>query len=170
MSVLTVFGFSAFILVLFAGIYLSLFGLPGTVVIFGDVLVYAAITGFDQVGLKIILFLIVLSVAAEMIDFLMGLTYSFSPPPTKKMFCVAAASALAGSIILTPFFFGPGTFGGFFLGCFTGIIITELLRQSKLQVPFKASNQAVFVMIGGKMAKGCIALLMIFISLANIYS
>ena len=45
-------GFTVFILILFAGIFLNLFGLPGTVVIFFDVLLYAIFTGFDHVGLK----------------------------------------------------------------------------------------------------------------------
>ena len=43
-------GFAVFILILFAGIYLSLFGLPGTVVIFLDVLVYSLATDFNHIG------------------------------------------------------------------------------------------------------------------------
>ncbi|MEN6622417.1 MAG: DUF456 domain-containing protein [Smithella sp.] len=149
---------------------MSLFGLPGTVVIFADVLVYATFNRFDRVGFKILLFLLILSIIGEMIDFLMGITESLTPVPSKKLFMVSAASAIAGSFILTPFLLGLGTFSGFFLGCFAGIIIMEFIRQSKLQAPFKASNHAIFVMIGGKLAKGCVSLIMIVISLANIYS
>jgi uncharacterized protein len=155
---------------MFVGIYMSLFGLPGTVVIFTDVLAYAAVTGFDRIGFKILLFLLIFSVIGEMIDFLMGITDSLNPLPSKRLFFVSALSAIAGSCILTPFFLGLGAFGGFFLGCFAGIMIMEFVRQTKLQAPFKASNHAVFVMIGGKMVKGCIALVMIALSLANIYS
>lgn len=100
----------------------------------------------------------------------MGITDSLSPLPSKELFGVSAISAIAGALILTPFFLALGTFGGFFLGCFSGILVTELIRQSKLQAPFKASSHAIFVMIGGKMLKGCIALVMIALSLANIYS
>jgi uncharacterized protein YqgC (DUF456 family) len=63
-----------------------------------------------------------------------------------------------------------GILGGFFLGCFAGILLVEFIRQSKLQAPFKASNRAILVMIGGKMIKGCISLAMIALSLANVYS
>jgi uncharacterized protein len=163
-------GFAAFILLLFIGIYLSLFGLPGTVIIFTDVLAYAILTGFDRIGFKIILFLLIFSIIAEMIDFLMGIIDALSPMPSTKLFLVSAISAITGSFILTPVFLGLGTFGGFFLGCLAGILLTEFIRQSKLQTPFKASNRAIFVMIGGKMVKGCIALAMIAFSLINIYS
>ncbi|MGV8059493.1 MAG: DUF456 domain-containing protein [Smithellaceae bacterium] len=163
-------GFAVFILILFIGIYLSLFGLPGTVIIFTDVLAYAALTGFDRIGFKIILFLLFFSIIAEMIDFLMGMTGALSPLPSKKLFWASAIGAITGSFILTPIFRGAGAFGGFFLGCFAGILLTEFIRQLKLQAPFKASNRAIFVMIGGKMVKGFIALIMIALSLANIYS
>jgi uncharacterized protein len=163
-------GFTVFILILFIGIYLSVLGLPGTVIIFVDILTYAAVTGFDQIGFKIILFLLVFSLIAEALDFLMGVAGALRPAPSKKMFLVSAAVGLAGSFILTPFFWALGTFGGFFLGCFAGMITMESLRQSKLQSPFKASNRAVFTMLGGKMIKGFITLAMIAVSLSHIYS
>jgi uncharacterized protein len=163
-------GFAGFILVLFIGIYLSLFGLPGTVLIFADVFAYAALTGFDRIGFKVIFFLLVFSVIGEMIDFLLGMTGAMRLTPSKKLFWASMVGALAGTFILTPVLWGLGTFGGFFLGCFAGILIMEFIRQSKLQAPFKASNRAIFAMIGGKMVKGFIALTMIAFSLSNIYS
>lgn len=170
MSTLAAVGFIVFILLLFAGIYLSLLGLPGTVIIFTDVLVYAAVTGFDRIGLKIILFLLFFSIIAEIIDFLMGMSGALNPLPSKKLFWASATGAIAGSFIFTPVFQGLGTFGGFFLGCLAGILFAEFIRQSKLQAPFKASNRAIYAMVGGKIVKGFIALVMIALSLANIYS
>ena len=170
MLTLAAVGFAVFILILFSGIYLSLFGLPGTVIIFIDVLAYAAIAGFDRIGVKIILFLLVFSIIAEMIDFLLGMAGALRPLPSKKMLVASAIGAIAGTVILTPVLRGLGTFGGFCLGCFAGILIMEFIRQSKLQSPFKASNRAIYAMIGGKMAKGFIALTMIALSLSNIYS
>jgi uncharacterized protein len=163
-------GFTAFILILFLGIYLSVFGLPGTVLIFIDVLVYIALTGFEWVGFKIIVSLLVFSVTAEAIDFLMGMAGALRPLPSKHMLWASAIGAIGGSLILTPFLWALGAFGGFFLGCFAGMMITESLRQSKLQSPFKASRRAVFAMLGGKLAKGSIALVMIAVSLSHIYS
>ncbi len=170
MSTFAAVGFAVFIFILFIGVYLSLLGLPGTAVIFADVLAYAAVTGFDRIGFKIILFLLFFSIIAEMIDFFLGISGALVPMPSKKLFWASAIGAIAGSFILTPFLLGLGTFGGFFLGCFAGILLAEFVRQSNLQTPFKASNRDIIIMIGGKMVKGCIALIMIALSLANIYS
>jgi uncharacterized protein YqgC (DUF456 family) len=163
-------GLSIFILILFAGIYLSLFGLPGTVLIFIDILIYALLTGFDRIGAKILLCLLVLSLIAEAIDFFLGIARAHQIIPSRKSFVIAAIAAIAGAFILTPFFWAVGTFLGFFLGCFSGVLTIEFIRQSKLQMAFKASNRAIFAMVGGKILKGCIALIMIALSLANIYS
>jgi uncharacterized protein len=147
-----------------------LFGLPGTMIILIDVLAYAIVTGFERIGIKLILLLLILSVIAELIDFLMGMAGAHQPLPSKKMFWASAIGALAGAFILTPLFWGLGAFGGFFLGCFGGIMSMELLRQSRLQSPFKATNRALIALVGGKMVKGLIALTMIAFSLSNIYS
>ena len=150
--------------------YLSLVGLPGTVVIFADVLAYAACTGFDRVGIKILLFLLFFSIIAEVIDVFLGMTGALTPIPSINMFFASMSGAVVGMYILTPVLYGLGTFGGFFLGCLIGILFAEFLRQSELEAPFKASTRAIFIMIGGKMAKGSVALVMILLSLANIYS
>ena len=115
MSFFAVAGFTVFILILFAGIFLNLFGLPGTVVIFFDVLFYAIFTGFDHVGLKIILFLLISAIIAETIDFLV-MAGGYQPMTSKKSFGAAAIGATVGAFFLTPFFWGPGTWGGFFFG------------------------------------------------------
>ncbi|HPK54778.1 MAG TPA: DUF456 domain-containing protein [Smithellaceae bacterium] len=162
--------FAVFILILFAGIYLSLFGLPGTAIIFIDILIYAAINGFDRIGLKVILFLLFFSIIAETIDFLLDMAGALRPSPSKKLFWISALCAIAGALILTPVLLGLGTFGGFFLGGFAAILVMELIRQSQLPAPFQASGRAIFTMIGAKMVKGCIALAMIAFSLSHIYS
>jgi uncharacterized protein len=170
LSSLATIGLTIFVVTLFIGIYFSLFGLPGTVIIFVDVLVYAILTGFNTLSFTIILFLLVFSIIAEAIDFLSGMAGALRPLPSKRMFWVSAVGAVAGSFILTPLLLGLGTFAGFFLGCFAGILIEEFIRQSRLQTPFKASYSSIFAMVGGKIAKGFIALIMIAVSLSNIYS
>ena len=169
MSFFAVAGFTVFILILFASIFLNFFGLPGTVVIFFDVLFYAIFTGFDHVGLKIILFLLISAIIAETIDFLV-MAGGYKPMTSKKSFGAAAIGAVIGAFLLTPFFWGPGTWGGFFLGGLAGILTIEFIRQSKLKAPFRTPGRAIFAMIGGKMVKGLIALFMIAFSLSNIYS
>ena len=170
MSAFTAAGFVVFILILFLGIYLTLFDLPGTVVIFFDVLLYALFTGFNQVSGKIILFLLFISIITETIDFFLVMGGALQPVASKKSFWTAALGAIVGAFLLTPFFWGPGTWGGFFLGGLAGILTIEFIRQSKLKVLYRASNRAIFAMVGRKIAKGFIALFMIALSLSNIYS
>lgn len=170
MSIFAAAGFTIFILILFAGIFLNLFGLPGTAVIFFDVLLYSVFTGFEHVGWKIILFLLVSAVAAETIDFFLVAGETVQPAVSRKAVGAAAIGALTGAFLLTPFYWGPGAWIGFFLGGLTGILIIEIIRQSKLKAPYRDINRAVFAMAGKKMIKGFIALCMIAFSLANIYS
>ena len=170
MSFFAAAGLAVFILILFVGIFLNLFGLPGTVVIFFDVLLYAIFTGFDRIGWKILLFLFIIAIIAETMDFLLGMSGGLKRLDEKKYFRASLLGAIAGAVILTPLFLGPGTWTGFFLGGLTGILITEFRRQSKLRAPFRATNRAVFAMVGRKFVKGVIALFMVAVSLSNIYS
>jgi uncharacterized protein len=163
--------FTVFILILFAGIFLNFFGMPGTAVIFFDVLFYAIFTGFDHnhVGFNLVLFLLVATIIAETIDFLV-MAGRYQPMTSKKSFGAAAIGAFTGIFLLTPFFGGPGIWGGFFLGGLAGILTMEFIHQSKLKAPFRTPGRAIIAMIGGKMVKGFIALFMIAFSLSNIYS
>jgi uncharacterized protein YqgC (DUF456 family) len=162
-------GFTIFILILFAGIFLNLFGLPGTVVIFFDVLFYSIFTGFDRVGLKIILFLLICAITAETIDFFIVIGETAQPLVSKESFAAVVSGALIGTFLLTPFLGGPGIWIGFFSGGFAGILTIEVIRQSKLKAPHRALNRAIVTMAGKKIIKGFITLCMIAFSLSNIY-
>ena len=162
-------GFTIFILILFAGIFLNLYGLPGTVVIFFDVLFYSIFTGFDRVGLKIILFLLICAITAETIDFFIVTGETSQPLVSKKSFAAVVLGVFTGTFLLTPFLGGPGIWIGFFLGGFAGILTIEVIRQSKLKAPHRALNRAIVTMAGKKIIKGFITLCMIAFSLSNIY-
>lgn len=171
MSFFALAGFTIFILILFAGIFLNLFGLPGTVIIFFDVLLYAIFTGFEHVGWKIIIFLFASSVIAEAVEFFWII--SETPQQTvssKKSMKAAVFGALTGVVLLTLLFGGPGIWIGFFAGGLSGILIMEIIRQSKLKAPFRTLNSFIFNTIGKNAVKGFISLCMIAFSLSNIYS
>ncbi len=119
--------------------------------------------------MKIILFLLISTIIAETIDFFV-MTGRYQPMISKKSFVAAAIGAVIGAFLLTPFFGGPGIWGGFFFGGLAGILTIEFIHQSKLKAPFRTPGRAILAMIGGKMVKGLIALLMIAFSLSNIYS
>jgi uncharacterized protein len=163
-------GFTIFILILFAGIFLNLYGLPGTVVIFFDVLFYSIFTGFNRVGLKIILFLLICAITAETIDFFIVTGETHQPLVSKESFAAVLLGAFIGTFLLTPLLGGPGIWIGFFSGGFAGILTIEVIRQSKLKAPHQALNRAIVTMAGKKIIKGFITLCMIAFSLSNIYS
>ncbi len=170
MSSLATAGFVVFILLLFVGIYLSLFGLPGTILIFLDVLLYALFTDFAQVNWKVLLFLLVVALLSEAIDFWAGSTDAHKPLVTGKSIWGTALGAVTGMLILTPVLWGLGVWGGFFLGGLAGLLLMEWLRQSRLKIPDQATHGALLAMMGIKAVKGVFALIMIFVSLSNIYS
>lgn len=171
MSFFAVAGFTIFILILFAGIFFNLFGLPGTVVIFFDVLFYSIFTGFEQIGWKIILFLLVSAVIAETVEFfwIISETPQQAVSP-KKSIKAAALGAFMGVFLLTLLFGGPGIWIGFFLGGLAGILIMEIIRQSRLKAPYRTLNRFIFNIVGKNAVKGFISLCMIAFSLSNIYS
>ena len=172
MSFFAAAGFTIFILILFSGIFLNLLGLPGTVVIFFDVLLYALFTGFENVGIKILLFLFFSAAIAETIEFFWVVSETPQQLPASQKLSVKASilGAITGAFLLTPFFWGPGTWAGFFLGGLAGVLIAEIIRQYQLKAPNRTLNSVIFNIVGKNMVKGFISLCMIAFSLSNIYS
>lgn len=171
MSLLATAGFVIFILILFLGIFLNFFELPGTVIIFFDILLYSVFTGFEKVGWEIILFLLVSAMIAETIDFFW--TISETPQQAvspRRSINAASWGAFIGVSILTPFFGGPGIWIGFLLGGLSGILIAEIIRQYQLKIYDRTLNRVILNIVGKNVVKGFISLCMIAFSLSNIYA
>jgi uncharacterized protein YqgC (DUF456 family) len=101
-------GLTIFILVLLIGFFSILMGLPGTLVILFDVLVYALVTGFDKIGFKILLALIVISAIAESLEFLLGITWAKRYGTSKRGIVASLIGGVIGALLLTPVFMGLG--------------------------------------------------------------
>ena len=86
MTPLEIGGLTLFILVLLFGTFSILFGFPGTVIILIDAVVYAAVTGFERIGFKILLTLLILSVLAEVADFAVGMAGAVKFGASRKAF------------------------------------------------------------------------------------
>lgn len=163
-------GLTIFILVLFAGIFSTVFGIPGTIIILIDVILYALITGFEKIGITIIVILIAITILAEGLDFVLGMSGAARLEITKRVVWISAVCGLAGAMILTPVFFGLGTVLGIFLGGFACVLIFQLFHQSKLKPALRAGNGALLWRVTGTLTKGFCALVMIIITMSNIYS
>ena len=170
MSPLEAAGLTVFILFLFAGIFVTVFGLPGTVIILIDVILYALVTGFGPIGFKVILILMVIAVVAEMLDFGLGMIGAARFGASRKGIWAALFGSLIGVVLATPFFLGIGTLLGIFLGGFTGVFLVELMNQGKLKPAFRASYGVILGRITGIMIKGLLSILMVVITLNHIYS
>jgi len=163
-------GLSLFILILFAGIFSIIFGIPGTIIILIDIIMYAFVTGFEKIGIPLIAILIAITILAEGLDFVLGISGAAQLGITKRIVLISALSSLAGAMILTPVFFGLGAVMGIFLGGFACVLMFELLHQSKLKPALRSGYSALLGRVAGTLAKGFFALVMIIITMSNIYS
>lgn len=170
MSPIEIAGLTLFMMVLFLGLFSIIFGLPGAIIILGDVIVYAAVTGFETIGLKVIFVLLLLATAAEALEFFLGMTIALRFGLSIKSFWASIIGGMLGATAMTPFFLGLGAVMGGFLGGFAGVFLVELIRQGRLKPAFRASYGAVLGRVAGTMTKGFLAVVMVIITLTSIYS
>jgi uncharacterized protein YqgC (DUF456 family) len=163
-------GLTVFILVLFLGVFLTVFGLPGTVLILIDVVAYAVLTGFAQIGFKVILILVLMAVVAELLDFGLGMAGAVRFGSSRGGMWAAVIGSLAGAIILTPFFLGLGALIGIFLGGGVAVFTVEMLQRRKLKPAFRASIGATLGRTAGIAVKGILSIAMATVALFQIYS
>jgi uncharacterized protein YqgC (DUF456 family) len=170
LSPLATAGLTLFILLLFVGIFITVFGFPGTFVILTDVIIYSWITGFEQIGFTIIIILAVITLAAEAIDFYLGMKGAKKYTPSRTAVVASIIGSIVGVIVMTPMLLGLGALIGIFLGGFSGILIAELMEERKLKPAFRASYGALSGRIAGVMSKGLCAIVMTVIAMSKIYS
>ena len=170
MTPLEIAGLTVFIIVLFIGIFSIIFGIPGTAIILIDVILYALITGFERVTIKIVLLLLVMCILAEGIDFSLGIAGAARFGISKRVIWISTISGFIGALALTPLFFGLGTVAGSFLGGFAGVLAVELIEQSKLKPASRTDYRAILGRVAGTLLKGSLALAMVVITMSNVYS
>jgi uncharacterized protein YqgC (DUF456 family) len=163
-------GLTVFIVVLFLGVFSTVFGFPGTVLILIDALIYALVTGFDKIGFKVLSVLIILSVLAEAMDFGLSMAGAERFGATRRGAWASVIGGIAGAAVLSPFFYGLGTFAGVFVGGFTGIFIVEMIRQREFKPALRASYGAIMGRVAAIIVKGLISLVMVIVILLSVYS
>ncbi len=170
MPLFEVVGLTAFILVILLGLFSTVFGFPGTIVILGAAIVYSFVTGFHAIGVKLILCLILLSVIAESLEFLLGMIGAKRFRLTRQGVIAAAIGGLAGAAVMTPALKGLGTVAGALFGSFAGVFIIELVRERSLKPSARVSPGTFLGGLAGSLVKGFFALIMVIVVLASIYS
>jgi uncharacterized protein len=163
-------GLTLFILVLLFGAFSILFGFPGTVVILIDAVAYAAVTGFERIGFKILITLLILSILAELADFAVGLAGAVKFGASRNAFLASVIGGVVGAALLAPFFLGLGAIAGGFLGGFAGILVVELLNRNRLKPTLRVAWGALLGRAAGVCVKEIFALIMVVITLTSIYN
>jgi uncharacterized protein YqgC (DUF456 family) len=164
-------GLTIFVLVLFSGVFLTIFGLPGSVIIFLNVLAYTLVSGFEKFGWRILLALFLLTVIAEAVELFLGAN---GIPPhfgsSKKGVWAAIVGSMIGSLCLVGYLLGLGIMIGIFLGGFTGVILFELKQEQRLKPALRITAAAMMARIAGTVFKGSICIFMAAMVFTQIYS
>ncbi len=129
-----------------AGLIAVVLGLPGTWLILITSFLYSWLTGFSVITYQMLLGLLVLAVAAEVLEFWSGLWGARRYGGSKKAMMGTLIGGFIGAIILSPLLFGFGTVVGAFSGAFAGGFVLTYLEQRKM-------NEAVRVGWGGLLGK-----------------
>ncbi len=170
MTPIELLGTGFFMLVLLLGIFSILFGIPGTVIILIDAAVYAAFTGFDKIGWKIMITLLVLSILAELSDFAIGMAGAMEFGASKKSLAASVIGGIIGALLLSPLMLGVGAVIGAFSGGFIGVFTVELFQQFNLKPALRAAWGNIVGRAAGICVKGAFALVMAAITLAGVYN
>lgn len=170
MPPLEIAGLTVFIVVLFLGVFSTVFGFPGTIIIFVDALVYALVTGFDKIGVKVLLLLIILSALAEALDFGLSMAGAERFGATRKGAWASVIGGIIGAVIMSPFFYGLGALAGAFIGGFSGIFVIEIIRQREFKPALRASYGSLLGRVAAIVTKGLISLIMVIVILLTVYS
>ena len=154
--------FSLIILILFilAGVLATLFLDFGNLIIWIGCLIYAALTGFSVITLKFLIFLFVLYLSGELLEFLFIAVVAKRFGASNK----AVAGALLGGIlgaVLGAGLFGIGIILGSILGIFLGAFLVELMSKKDLRRSVKTAAGSVMGRIVSVGAKLIIGLIMI---------
>jgi len=163
-------GLTIFILTLFAGLFLIIFGLPGTVIILIAVIIYALVTGFSKIGFGTVLILILIALVAESLEFFLGMAGAQRLGASRKGIIASVVGGIIGAAVMTPFLLGLGIIVGSFIGAFAGVFLVEYAGQRRLKPAARASYGALLGRLAGVVAKGFCAVTMIVIALMKIYS
>lgn len=157
------------LLVMLAGLFINILGLPGLWLLVAGVAGYAWITGFDlYVGWPSLLTLIALGIVAEIVEFVAGGAGARSAGGSKRAMAGGIVGAMIGGIFLSilPIPIVSTIFGAC-LGAFIGAAVVEgWIRGNVAQATRVGTGAAKgrFWGIVSKSAVGCVMLLVALIA------
>jgi uncharacterized protein len=151
-----------------AGLVSLIFGLPGNFVILGASMLFGWYGGFQEITVKIIIILIVLALAGELIEFLLGVAGSKKYESSNRAIVGSIIFGIIGAVMGAPFFFGIGAVAGAFAGAFAGAIIVELSQGKNMDEALKSGWGAFIGRVAGTISKGAVGIAMIAVTVAAV--
>ena len=151
-----------------AGLVSLIFGLPGNFVILGASMLFGWYGGFQEITVKIIIILIVLALAGELIEFLLGIAGSKKYESSNRAIVGSIIFGIIGAVLGAPFFFGIGAVVGAFAGAFAGAIIVELSQGKNMDEALKSGWGAFIGRVAGTISKGAVGIAMIAVTVAAV--
>jgi len=152
-----------------AGLIAVVLGLPGTWLILVTSVLYSWLTNFSVITYQMLLGLLVLAVAAEVLEFWSGLWGARRYGGSKKSMLGTLIGGLIGAIILTPMVFGFGSVAGAFLGAFTGGFVVTYLEQRKMSEAMRVGWGGLLGRVFAMVFKGAAVVTMIGLDLWAIF-
>jgi hypothetical protein len=160
--------FSLYLLISLAGLISLVFGLPGTFIILGVSVLYGWYGGFQEITIRLIVILVVLALAGELIEFLLGILGSKKYESSNRAIVGSIIFGIIGAVMGAPFFFGIGAVIGAFAGAFAGAILMELSQGKKMDEALKSGWGAFIGRVAGTISKGAVGIAMIAITVVAV--
>ncbi len=158
-----------FWLVILISIILVPLGLPGTFLIVVAVLLHGYFTGFVPFTVSLILWLFLIAVVGELIEFFFGAASAKKFGGSRNAMWGAVLGGFAGAVFgsgITPV---VGTVIGAFLGAFCGAALFEYVTNRDSGAAIRVGFGAFLGALGGRFTKLILAIIMVLITAINFF-
>jgi len=157
-----------YLLLSLAGLVSLIFGLPGNFIILGASVLYGWYGGFREITVRVIIILVVLALAGELIEFILGVLGAKKYESSNRAIAGSIVFGIVGGIMGAPFFFGIGAVIGAFAGAFAGAILMELTQGKKMDEAIKSGWGTFLGRVAGTISKGAVGIAMIAITVVAV--
>jgi uncharacterized protein YqgC (DUF456 family) len=156
-------GLVGFWLVLILGVVIIPFGVAGTFIIAGGVLVHGLLTRFQIFPLSFVVLLFGLAILVELIEALLGAVLARRFGGSRWGMTGAILGGFAGAMIGTPVTPVVGTLLGGFIGACIGATFLEYLHKPDFHSAMRVGFGAFLGALGGKVTKVVVAIVMVIL-------
>jgi len=157
--------FILWVILLLAASLLVYVGLGGNFIILGLALLHGLVTGFDPIGWRLLVLLLIVALVAEGIEFLLGTFYVARKGASRAGVVAAFVGGLLGAAAGTAVLPVVGSILGSFAGAFAGAILGEYHHQRQLEPSFRIGGHAFVGKLAAIFVKHACGLVMIFLIL-----